>query len=272
MSPKSEVYAGKLFQESQKEKSVAYFENDIFSVLDTVICGSSEHMTALPDSSIHLMITSPPYNVGKDYDSDLSLDEYREFLRVVWLEVARVLVPGGRACINIGSVGRKPTIPLHTYVMQDMLDLGFLLRADIVWDKAFSASLPTAWGSWRSASNPVLRDAHEYILVFSKDSLGLKNPLKRPSTITSDEFLEYTRSVWHFQTASAKKIGHPAPFPVELPSRLIKLYSFEGNVILDPFIGSGTTGMAAKQLGRHYVGYETVPEYCELANGRIGTC
>ena len=131
---------------------------------------SSERMAELPDNSVHLMVTSPPYNVGKDYDTDLTLEEYLAFLKRVWTETYRVLVPGGRACINVANLGRKPYIPLHVFMVRDMLDLHFLMRGEIIWDKGASASASTAWGSWQSAANPTLRDIHEYILVFSKGS------------------------------------------------------------------------------------------------------
>lgn len=135
-------------------------------------------MEELPDNSVHLMVTSPPYNVGKEYDQNLSFTEYREFLKSVWKEVYRVLVPGGRACINIANLGRKPYIPLHTFIIKDMLDIGFLMRGEIIWNKGSSASPSTAWGSWLSAKNPTLRDVHEYILVFSKDTFKRENPKK----------------------------------------------------------------------------------------------
>ena len=221
-------------------------------------------MEELPDCSVHLMVTSPPYNVGKEYDEDLSLEEYLSLLKRVMAEVHRVLVPGGRACVNVANLGRKPYIPLHIYVIQDMLDLGFLMRGEVIWDKSSSASPSTAWGSWMSAANPVLRDTHEYVLVFSKDAFGRKNPQKRPSTISRDEFLEFTKSVWTFPAESARKVGHPAPFPVELPRRFIQLYTFEGDVALDPFMGSGTTAVAAVEAGRCYVGYDTDPAYCGM--------
>jgi DNA modification methylase len=150
-----------------------------------------------------------------------------------------------------------------------MLNLGFLMRGEVIWDKAASASPSTAWGSWKSAANPTLRDVHEYILVFSKGAFQRQNPQNRASTISRDEFLEFTKSVWMFPAVPASKIGHPAPFPVELPYRLIQLYSFAGEVVLDPFMGSGQTALAALQAGRHYVGYETNPQYIDLANNRI---
>ncbi len=263
-------YSSKLYEELPKEKMAKYIENSIpESVLNTIFCKSSERMDELPDNSIHLMVTSPPYNVGKEYDENLTLDEYRSFLKRVWKEVYRVLVPGGRVCINVANLGRKPYIPLHSFIIEDMLDVGFLMRGEIIWNKSASASPSTAWGSWMSASNPTLRDVHEYILVFSKDTFTRKNPRKRKSTITKEEFLEFTKSIWTFPAESAKKIGHPAPFPVELPYRCIQLYTFEEEVVLDPFMGSGQTAIAALKTKRFYVGYDISAEYVELANKRI---
>jgi DNA modification methylase len=237
-------------------------------VLDKVLCKSSEDMGDLPDNSVHLMVTSPPYNVGKEYDKDLTLDEYREFLRKVWAESKRVLVVGGRCCINIANLGRRPYIPLHTFVIEDMLELGFLMRGEVIWSKEASSSPSTAWGSWRSASNPTLRDTHEYILIFSKGSFS-RDKSDRESTIARDEFLEFTKSVWHFDAAPARKVGHPAPFPVELPYRCIQLYTFRGDVVLDPFMGSGQTAIAAIRTGRHFVGYEMDRGYVKLSERRI---
>ena len=225
-------------------------------------------MEELPDNSVHLMVTSPPYNVGKDYDKNLTLDEYREFLKRVWSEVKRVLVPGGRVCINLANLGRKPYIPLHAFIVEDMLDLGFLMRGEIIWNKASSGSPSTAWGSWLSAKNPTLRDIHEYILVFSKGMFTRRN-LDRKSTISKGEFLEFTKSIWTFSAEPATKVGHPAPFPVELPYRLIQLYTFEGEVVLDPFVGSGQTAIAVIKTKRHYVGYDINPEYVKLAERRV---
>jgi len=262
-------YASKLYEGLPKEEITEYVENPIPpEFLDKIFCKSSEKMEEIPDSSIHLMITSPPYNVGKEYDENLTLNEYREFLRKVWSEVKRVLVPGGRACINIANLGRKPYIPLHVFIVEDMLDLGFLMRGEIIWNKASSGSPSTAWGSWLSAKNPVLRDVHEYILVFSKGMFSRGN-LRRKSTISKEEFLDFTKSVWTFAAEPATKIGHPAPFPVELPYRLIQLYTFEGEIVLDPFMGSGQTAIAAVKTHRHYVGYDINEEYTRLAERRI---
>ena len=220
------------------------------------------------------MITSPPYNVSKEYDENLSLQEYLSLLREVFSEVYRVLVPGGRAVINIANVGRKPYIPLATYVNTIMLEIGFLMRGEVIWDKSASAGSSTAWGSFQSASNPCLRDVHEYILIFSKGSFSLSRTEEEKSegrinTIEKQEFIDLTKSIWRFPTASAKRIGHPAPFPIELPRRSIEFYTYAGDVVLDPFIGAGSTALAAQNTGRFYVGFDISQDYIDLANNRI---
>lgn len=266
----TKFYESKLYAGLPQEHIILHEENTIpEDHLDRIWCSSAEQMKELPDNSIHLMVTSPPYNVGKDYDEDLTLNDYLSFLRTVWKEVYRVLVPGGRACINVANLGRKPYIPLYGYIAMDMLEIGFLMRGEIIWDKGASAASSTAWGSWKSASNPVLRDVHEYILVFSRDMYQRGNPDSRKSTIGKEDFLEFTKSVWSFSAEKATRIGHPAPFPVELPHRLIQLYTFTGEVVLDPFMGSGQTAIAAIKDGRHYVGYEVDEGYVKLANERI---
>jgi DNA modification methylase len=266
----SSFYSGKLYEGLPEDKNIEYLENPIApGKLDKIFCSSSENMSELPDDSIHLMVTSPPYNVGKEYDEDLTLKDYLSFLKKVWAEVYRVLVPGGRVCINVANLGRKPYIPLHAFIVEDMIDLGFLMRGEIIWNKAASAAASTAWGSWLSPSNPTLRDIHEYILVFSKGTYRRKRSEVKKASITKDEFLEFTKSVWTFGAESAKKVGHPAPFPVELPYRLIQLYTFEEEVILDPFMGSGQAAIAAIKTNRHYVGYDIDDEYVKLAEKRI---
>lgn len=266
----SSFYASKLYSTAPQEQIIEYKENQILpEILDSILCKSSENMNDLPEDSVHLMVTSPPYNVGKEYDENLSLNEYLEFLNRVWSEVYRVLVPGGRACINIANLGRRPYIPLHAFIIKGLLKIGFLMRGEVIWNKASSASPSTAWGSWRSPANPILRDVHEYILIFSKAGFSRKNPAKRRATISREEFLELTKSVWTFPAVSAKSVGHPAPFPDELPRRLIQLYTFEEDVVLDPFMGSGSTAIAALQGNRHYLGYEIEPKYVRLAEKRI---
>lgn len=267
----SQFYNSRLYDGLTTTEKVEYIENKIPSkFINNIFCKSSENMDEIPDNSVHLMITSPPYNVTKEYDNNLNLEEYISLLNRVWKETYRVLVPGGRACINVANLGRKPYIPLHSYIIEGMLSLGFLMRGEIIWNKASSASPSTAWGSWLSAANPVLRDIHEYILVFSKDTFSLPK-MGKESTIKKEEFLEWTKSIWTFSAVSAKKIGHPAPFPEELPHRLINLYSFKNDVVLDPFLGSGTTCISALKGNRNYVGYDISQEYINLANQKINT-
>jgi site-specific DNA-methyltransferase (adenine-specific) len=266
----SAFYSARLYDDQPQATESQYIENPIPpEKLDTIFHASSESMSDLPDNSVHLMVTSPPYNVGKDYDDDLTLAEYLSFLKRVWVETYRVLVPGGRACVNIANLGRKPYIPLHAFILRDLIEVGFLMCGEIIWDKGASASSSTAWGSWQSASNPTLRDTHEYILVFSKGNFRRDKLDGKTDTISKEEFLEYTKSVWLFSAESARKIGHPAPFPIELPYRLIQLYTFKDEIVLDPFMGSGQTALAALKSGRHYVGYEINDEYLELAQKRI---
>jgi len=268
----SYFYASRMYADHQGEQSTS--SEDIApvpaEVLNQILVASSEEMTHLPDACIHLMVTSPPYNARKEYDEDLTLDEYLQLLENVFCETYRVLIPGGRACINVANLGRKPYIPLNAFISLMMVEIGFLMRGEIIWDKGSSVGSSTAWGSWLSASNPTLRDVHEYILVFSKGQFKRQRN-GAESTIERDDFLELTKSVWQFPTESASRVGHPAPFPVELPRRLIELYTFEGDVILDPFMGSGTTALAALETGRHYVGYELDEDYVSLAQQRIQT-
>lgn len=262
-------YNSKLYEEIKIKEVVNKVENPFPKELEnSIILGSSEDMNVIPDNSVHLMITSPPYNVSKEYDEDLSLKEYLTLLKKVFQETYRVLVNGGRACVNVANLGRKPYIPLSDYISKLMLEMGFNMRGEIIWNKSAGAGVSTAWGSWKSASNPTLRDVHEYILIFSKGDYGRRRKNKE-NTISKEEFMEWTKSVWNINTVSAKRIGHPAPFPIELPYRLIQLLSFKNDVVLDPFMGSGQTGLAALKSERRYVGYELNEGYKKLADNRL---
>ncbi|MFW9898578.1 MAG: DNA-methyltransferase [Candidatus Thorarchaeota archaeon] len=270
----SQFYNSNLYREVIKPKKVKYVDNSKLiplNKLDQIILGDSRNMDILPDNSVHLMITSPPYCVGKDYDDNLTLVEYLSLLEDVFKETWRVLVPGGRAAINIANVGRKPYIPFHAYIIEIMQKIGFHMRGEIIWNKGASAGVSTAWGSFASASNPCLRDIHEYILIFSKLTNKLEKRNKFDS-INKEAFIEWSKSIWNFSADSAKQIGHPAPFPEELPLRLIEFYSYQGDIILDPFIGSGTTAIAALKLKRRYIGYEISPKYVKLAKKRLKRC
>ena len=269
----SKFYNSKLYKEIKNNNSdiiVNEFPNEF---LNTIIASSCENMKDIPNNSLHLMITSPPYNVSKEYDNDLSLNEYLNLLKNCFTETYRVLVDGGRACINIANIGRKPYIPLSDYVSKIMIEIGFNMRGEIIWNKSAGAGISTAWGSFQSASNPILRDVHEYILIFSKGNYKRERNKEekelRKDNITKEEFIEWTKSVWTMNTESAKRIGHPAPFPEELPNRLIKLFSFTNDIVIDPFMGSGTTAIASIKNSRSFVGYEINEEYINLANNRI---
>lgn len=265
----SKFYNSKLYKNLGEKKVLDKNENDFPDYLENnFILGSAENMKELPDNSIHLMITSPPYNVSKVYDDDLSLEEYLKLLKNSFRETYRVLVNGGRACVNVANLGRKPYIPLSDYVSKMMIDIGFNMRGEIIWNKAASSSPSTAWGSWLSATNPILRDIHEYILVFSKGDYNRIGKGKQ-NTITKEQFMDWTKSIWTMNAASARRIGHPAPFPEELPFRLIQLYSFKGDIILDPFMGSGTTAVSAIKSERKFVGYDISQEYISLAENRL---
>lgn len=267
----SEYYATRLYGELPRLNDKQRLPDREFPTgqENIIIQRSSVQMMEIPDNSLHLMITSPPYNVTKAYDEDLSLTEYLELLRQVFSETYRVLVHGGRACVNVANLGRRPYLPLSDFISQMMLELGFQMRGEIIWHKGAGAGVSMAWGSWQSASNPVLRDVHEYILVFSKGSFTRPKPENKENSITKEQFMEWTKSVWTMNPESAKKVGHPAPFPIELPYRLIQLYTFTDDIILDPFMGSGTTAIAALQSRRKYIGYENNPEYVRLAEERI---
>jgi site-specific DNA-methyltransferase (adenine-specific) len=267
----SKFYNSKIYEGFTGNTVIEKKENILpQELLNRVILGNSENMDLIPDNSIHLMITSPPYNVTKDYDENLSLNEYLLLLRNVFSETYRVLVDGGRVCINIANVGRKPYIPLSDYISQIMLEIGFNMRGEIIWNKGAGAGVSMAWGSWQSASNPVLRDVHEYILIFSKGDYQRKAQGKENS-ISKEQFMEWTKSIWTMNPESAKKVNHPAPFPEELPFRLIQLYSFKNDIILDPFMGSGTTAISALKSYRNFIGYEISEDYKVISEKRINS-
>ncbi len=249
-------------------------------------CGDARSMTVLPDNSVALVVTSPPYFAGKQYEEELAAEgvptsylEYLDMLREVFKECARVLEPGGRIAVNVANLGRRPFRSLAadvTRILQD--DLGLLLRGEVVWAKAEGATGSCAWGSYRSPVNPVLRDITERVVVASKGRFDRtpsiaerrRDGLPHLATLPTDDFLALTLDVWSIPTESAHRVGHPAPFPVELPEMFIRLFTFENDLVLDPFLGSGSTLVAAARLGRRGVGFDLDPSYVEIARARVG--
>jgi DNA modification methylase len=256
-------------------------------VAEPFVCGDSRSMHAVADGSVALVVTSPPYFAGKQYEEELERDgvpssyiEYLELLHDVFADCVRVLEPGGRIAVNVANLGRKPYRSLSADVIHILQDrLGLLLRGEIVWQKGAGASGSCAWGSFRSPSNPVLRDVSERVIIASKGRFqrALKVDKRRElglphqPSIGAEDFMTLTLDVWQTPSESARRVGHPAPFPVELPERLISLYTFENDLVLDPFMGSGSTLIAASRHRRRFVGYDLDPSYVELARGRVAT-
>jgi DNA modification methylase len=254
-------------------------------VADPFVCGDARSMTAIADGSVALVVTSPPYFAGKQYEEELEREgvpssylEFLDLLRAVFTECARKLEPGGRIAVNVANLGRKPYRSLSADVitiLQD--DLGLLLRGELIWQKGEGATSSCAWGSFRSAANPVLRDITERVVIASKGRFDRARSSKQreteglpyKNTLMTEDFMALTLDVWDMPTESARRVGHPAPFPVELPEQLIRLYTFENDLVLDPFMGSGSALVAAARLGRRYVGYELDPEYVEIARRRV---
>ena len=243
--------------------------NNESKIIDKIYHKSSENMSELENNSVSLTVTSPPYNIGKDSDLDLTDDEYWAMMENIFTETYRVTESGGRLVVNVANLGRKPYIPFSKYFTELLIEIGFIMRGEIIWQKSKGANANFAWGSWLSASNPVIRDIHEYCLVFSKDSL--RKSSQGESSIKKEEFMESTLSIWNINPARAKKIGHPAPFPIELPQKFINLYTYKKDLVLDPFLGSGTTAVAAKLLERNFIGYEIEEKYIAIANNRLKT-
>lgn len=254
-------------------------------VPDSIHCANSRRLDFLPDSCIALMVTSPPYFSGKEYELAMgqgvvpaSYREYLDMLRDVFAESLRVLEPGGRMAVNVANLGRKPYRSLSADVigiLQD--DLRMLMRGEILWIKAKGASGSCAWGSWMSGSNPVLRDLSERIIVVSKGRLDRAIPQKKRAkmglphedTISRELFMQCTLDTWYVPPESARRVGHPAPFPVELPRRLIEMLTYKGDCVLDPFAGAGSTALAARSSGRRFVLVDNEQKYCDLAQQRL---
>jgi site-specific DNA-methyltransferase (adenine-specific) len=240
--------------------------------LDNIICGDVlEVMAEIPENTVHLAITSPPYNLSINYDSykdDLAYEEYLDWTKKVWLETKRVLESGGRFALNIAPTSIKNFRPIHHDFANQLREIGMIFRTEIVWYKQ-TMKRRTAWGSWRSPANPHIVPSWEYILVFSKDSWTIESDSK-DADITTDEFMRFSDGFWYIPPESQRR-GHPTPFPEELIYRLIKFYTYKGNVVLDMFGGTGTVAVVAQKTGRHFIHIDISPKYCEIAKQRLET-
>lgn len=258
------------------------------SCLDRLWVGDAREMDRygdIADSSVALVVTSPPYYAGKEYEEAIgeghvpaSYIEYLEMLHDVFAECVRKLEPGGRIAVNVANLGRKPYRSLSADVIDILQNrLKLLLRGEVIWQKARGASGSCAWGSFRKAANPVLRDVTERVVIASKGRFDravtrdkrIAAALPSENSIGASDFMEATMDIWEIRPASATRVGHPAPFPVALPQRLIELYTYRGDLVLDPFVGSGSTAVAALRTGRHYVGFDTDRNYIDLAEQRL---
>jgi DNA modification methylase len=254
---------------------------------DVIWCGDARFMDrygAIADSSVALVVTSPPYFAGKEYEAVLgeglipaSYRDYLAMLHTVFAECARKLEPGGRIAVNVANLGRKPYRSLSADVIGILQDLGLLLRGEIIWRKQQAASGSCAWGTYQRPGNPVLRDLTERVVVASRGRFDravaatarLESRLPFEGSMAMDDFVDATLDVWDIPAESATRVGHPAPFPVELPQRLIELYTYRGDLVLDPFMGAGSTAVAAVRTERFYVGFDTDPMYVDRALARI---
>jgi len=250
-----------------------------------IIHGDSRQMNLLADKSVHLVITSPPYWQLKDYGTENqigfheSYESYINNLNLVWEESYRVLHPGCRLCINIGDqfarsvyYGRYKVIPIRTEIIKFCETIGFDYMGAVIWQKVTTCNTTggaTIMGSFPYPRNGILKLDYEFILLFKKQGVSPAptKEQKELSIMTKDEWNTYFSGHWHF--AGAKQDGHIAMFPEELPARLIKMFSFAGETVLDPFLGSGTTALAARNLGRDSVGYEINPDFISIIKGKL---
>lgn len=253
--------------------------------IDEIFLGDARAMDKIPDRSVALVVTSPPYFVGKEYEQAVgegqipaTYVDYLQMLQEVFAECVRTLEPGGRIAVNVANLGRRPFRSLSSDVVAILQDkLRLLLRGEVIWQKARGSSGSCAWGSFQSPANPVIRDLTERVIIASKGRFDRalsakerrKNKLPYEASLWRDEFMEATTDVWEISPESASRVGHPAPFPIALPERLIHLYTYHGDLVLDPFMGVGTAAIAAIRTNRHFAGYENVDSYVKASRKRV---
>ena len=244
-----------------------FYENDNLKIINDDFISSNEVL----ENSVDLVITSPPYNVDIKYNShndQLAYSDYLEFSKKWLTKCYRLLKNEGRFCLNIPldkNKGGQQSVGADLTVIAKKI--GFRYHSSVVWNEG-NISRRTAWGSWLSASAPFVIAPVELIVILYKNKWK-KTSGSKISDLNREEFMEWTNGLWTFSGESKKKVGHPAPFPIELPKRCIKLFSYVGDIVLDPFLGSGTTLIASYQLNRKVIGFEIDEGYCELAYNRL---
>lgn len=238
--------------------------------IDQIITGDAlEILKQIPDNSIHMEITSPPYNLGLPYDVYVDYQDYnsyRESLMKIWREAFRVLIDGGRFALNIAPTGISDFREVHHDLVADVKSIGFTLRTEILWYKQ-NMGRHTAWGSWASPSNPHIVPSWEYVYIFHKNSPKLEG-VKADIDIAPEEFQKFSDGFWDIRPETNRN-GHPAPFPEELIYRLIKYYTYRGNICLDMFGGTGTVALVALKIGRRYISIDISEQYSNIATKRI---
>jgi site-specific DNA-methyltransferase (adenine-specific) len=249
------------------KSSKIHFQNERFALINDDVLTTK----CVDENNIDLIVTSPPYNVDVQYNSnkdDLSYAQYLKFSKKWMMRCYEWLKDDGRFCLNIPldkNKGGQQSVGADLTMIAK--NIGFHYHSTIIWNEG-NISRRTAWGSWMSASAPFVITPVELIVVLYK-SQWKKLSGSKVSDVTRDEFMEWTNGLWTFNGESKKKIGHPAPYPVELPRRCVKLFSYMDDVVLDPFCGSGTTIIAAVNNNRKGIGIDVDKKYCELARKRI---
>lgn len=248
-------------------KKETFFETEDIKI----ICDDVISTKQIPDQSINLVVTSPPYNVDIKYNStndQITYEEYLEFSRKWMSRCFEWLIDGGRFCLNVPldkNKGGQQSVGADMTVLAKKI--GFKYHSTVIWNEG-NISRRTAWGSWMNASAPYVIAPVELIIILYKNNWKVPSE-GRTSGISRDEFMSWTNGMWTFSGESKKRIGHPAPFPIELPLRCIKLFSYIEDIVLDPFLGSGSTLIAAHKTGRKSIGIDIDLGYCELAKNRI---